>query len=123
MDTVIQKCLSLTWDSHEGKLNMSVAVFYREEKQQQVAQGTAQPAYKVQKSATLVFATEHKVHVSCDFAAVLSHLRVGVQGNGQGPGTFEFSCSGKKGEERCYNESNFSCVCQTTSVLITTCCF
>lgn len=79
--------LSLTWECHEGKLNVSVPVLYREEKQQ-VAQGAVQPAYKLQKSATLVFATEHKVYVSCDFAAVLSHLRVSEQGNGQGPSIF-----------------------------------
>lgn len=67
--------LPLTWESHEGKLNVSLLVLHREEKQQ-VAQGAARPTYKLQKSATLEFASEHKVDVSCDFALVLSHLRM-----------------------------------------------
>lgn len=79
--------------------------------------------FKLQRSATLEFTSENKVDVSYDFALVLSHWRMGEQGNGQGARTCEFSCSEKQGDEPCYNEGNYFSVCPTTSVLITTCCF
>lgn len=75
--------VSLTWECHQGKLNVSVPGLHREGKQQ-VAQRAAQPACRLQKPGTLEFASEYRTDVSCDFAPLLPHLRTGEQGDGEG---------------------------------------
>lgn len=81
--TVIQKRLSLTWECHQGKLNVSVPGLHREGKRQ-VAQKAAQPAYRLKKPGTPEFASKYRIDVSCDFVPLLFHLRIGGQGGGQG---------------------------------------
>lgn len=111
--------LSLTWECHEGKLNVSVLVLHREEKQQ-VAQGAAWPAYKLQKSATLEFASEHKVDVSCNFAPVLSHLRMGDRKMVRKPIMVNSVAVGSEEKTPATKRATFPVMCPATSVLITT---